>query len=229
MGIKERREREKAELRDKILVAARELFVEEGFDAVTMRKIAERIEYSPTALYLHFETKDEILRVLCDEDFRALAGHFAGIAALPDPIERLRAAGHAYVQFGLQFPNHYRLMFMTPHPRQEAEESAIAKGDPDQDSYAFLKGILAECVELGLFRPELQDVELLAQVVWAAVHGVVSIEIAKCNDDWVDWRPFAVRADFLLDALLNGLLVAPNPSADTEVGRYTTGSPGTEA
>lgn len=206
MGIQERRERERAELKDKILGAARELFVEEGYEAVTMRKIAERIEYSPTALYLHFETKDDILRALCDADFQALAGHFAGIAALPDPIERLRAAGHAYVEFGLAYPNHYRLMFMTPHPHHEGEESAIAKGDPDQDSYAFLKSILADCVEQGLFRPELKDVELLAQVIWAAVHGVVSIEIAKSDDDWVDWRPFAERADFLLDALLNGLL-----------------------
>lgn len=206
MGIQERRERERAELKDKILLAARELFVEEGYEAVTMRKIAERIEYSPTALYLHFETKDEILRALCDADFQALAGHFAAIAAMADPIERLRAAGHAYVEFGLAFPNHYRLMFMTPHPHKEAEGSAIPKGDPDQDSYAFLKGILADCVAQGLFRPELQDVELLAQVIWAAVHGVVSIEIAKCNDDWVEWRPFQERAEFLLDALLNGLL-----------------------
>lgn len=226
MGIKERRERERAELRDKILAAARAMFVEEGYEAVTMRRIAERIEYSPTALYLHFETKDAILQALCDADFQTLAGHFAGIAALADPIERLRAAGHAYVEFGLAFPNHYRLMFMTPHPHQEGEESTIRKGDPDQDSYAFLKSILADCVAAGLFRPDLQDVELLAQVIWAAVHGVVSIEIAKSDDDWVDWRPFTQRAEFLLDALLNGLLARPalTPGSSPASGRGATES-----
>ena len=73
MGIKERREREKAEIREKILDAARDLFVSEGYEAVSMRKIADRIEYSPTAIYLHFKDKEAVMRELCDLDFLALA------------------------------------------------------------------------------------------------------------------------------------------------------------
>src|SRR5262252_3839278 len=108
MGTTERRERERQELRTKILDAARELFASEGYEAVTMRKIAERIEYSPTAIYLCFKDKEAVLREICDADFGALAQRFAAIARLADPRERVMAAGRAYAEFGLTHPNHYR-------------------------------------------------------------------------------------------------------------------------
>src|SRR5689334_7956418 len=99
MGPKDRRTREKEELRDKILDAARELFVGEGYERVTMRKIAERIEYSPTAIYLHFPDKLAVMRALCDRDFLSLAKQFQKIAKEKDPIERLRRVGRAYTAF----------------------------------------------------------------------------------------------------------------------------------
>src|SRR4051812_49342645 len=115
MGSTERREREKLELRTKILDAARELFVSDGYDAVTMRKIAERIEYSPTAIYIHFKDKSALLQELVSEDFGQLAAHFAKLGRIDDPIERLAKCGKAYVEFGIEHPNHYLLMFtMTP-------------------------------------------------------------------------------------------------------------------
>ncbi len=80
MGTVERREREKQELRTRILDAARELFAELGYEAVTMRKIAERIEYSPTAIYFHFKDKDALMRELCEMDFSTLAQQFRTIA-----------------------------------------------------------------------------------------------------------------------------------------------------
>ena len=206
MGIKERREREKAEIREKILDAARELFVSEGYEAVSMRKIAEKIEYSPTAIYLHFKDKEAVMRELCETDFYTLAQEFQEIARIADPVERLTALGVAYARFGLSHPNHYRLMFMTPHPHQQDEEKLIEKGNPEEDAYAFLKSVVAECIEAKRFRPEHQDVELLSQVIWAGIHGVVSLQIAKCNDDWVDWRPAEDRVRLINDALLNGLL-----------------------
>ena len=91
MGIKERREREKAEIREKILDAARELFVSEGYEAVTMRKIADKIEYSPTAIYLHFKDKEAVMRELCDDDFLALAKQLPADRRDRRPVERLRA------------------------------------------------------------------------------------------------------------------------------------------
>jgi AcrR family transcriptional regulator len=206
LGIKERREREKAEIREKILEAARDLFVSEGYEAVSMRKIADRIEYSPTAIYLHFKDKEAVMRELCDVDFLALAHELTEIAGIADPLERLHATGTAYARFALEHPNHYRLMFMTPHPPLGEEERLIRKGNPEEDAYAFLKGIIAEGVAAGRFRPGLDDSELLAQVMWAGVHGVVSLQIAKCNDDWVDWRPEEERIGLMVETLIRGLV-----------------------
>src|SRR5215469_16493619 len=119
MGVKERREREKSETRDKILDAARELFVSHGYEGVSMRKVADKIEYSPTAIYVHFADKQALFRELCHRDFERLAQVFQGTDLPRDPLERLKRIGRTYVEFGRQYPNHYRLMFMTPHPQTE--------------------------------------------------------------------------------------------------------------
>lgn len=207
MGSKERRDRERQEIRIKILDAARELFSEFGYDAVTMRRIAEKIEYSPTAIYLHFKDKETLIRELCDADFMALAKVFPSIGTVVDPIDRLKQSGLAYIQFALTHPNHYRLMFMTLHPRPpfDPSESAIQKGNPEQDAYAFLKSAIAEAMAAGLLRPELQSVELVAQVMWGCVHGLVSLHITKANDPWVDWQPIEVAASVMIDAVMSGL------------------------
>ena len=206
MGTKERRERERAEIREKILEAARELFVKEGYEAVTMRKIAQKIEYSATAIYFHFKDKESVMRELCATDFLTLAKQFTRIAKLADPVERLRATGLAYADFAFEYPNHYRLMFMTPHPHHNEEELAIHRGNPEEDAYAFLKATLMEGIADGRFRPELDDAEMLTQTMWAGMHGVVSLEIAKADDPWVEWRPAPKRARQMVDTLIRGLL-----------------------
>jgi AcrR family transcriptional regulator len=188
-----------------ILDAARELFAAEGYEAVTMRRIADRIEYSPTAIYFHFKDKEALVRELCDADFLTLAHQFHRIAKLGDPLERLRQAGIAYMEFGLEYPNHYRVMFMTPHPAMPADDSAIERGNPEVDAYAFLKSIIADAIAQKKFRKGLTDVELIAQTVWAAVHGTIALHIAKCNDDWVAWRDMKKRMRFTVDLLVEGL------------------------
>jgi AcrR family transcriptional regulator len=206
MGPKERRQRERDDTRTRIMDAARELFVLEGYDGVSMRRIAEKIEYSPTAIYFHFKDKDTLIHELCDADFLTLAEQFRGAAQIEDPLERIKATGLAYAGFGLTYPNHYRLMFMTPHETRAAN-SALDRGNPEQDAYAFLKGIVAEGVAKGLFRAEYGgDVELISQTFWAGVHGVISLEIAKCNDDWIDWTPAQSRIQTMINVLVDGLM-----------------------
>jgi len=206
LGSKERRERERAEIREKILEAARELFVNEGYEAVSMRKIADRIEYSPTAIYLHFKDKETVMRELCEADFLALAHDLIRIAKVADPIERLRQTGLAYVDFALSHPNHYRLMFMTPHPHHKEDEVDIHKGNPEEDAYAFLRDTAAEAIAAGRLRPELADADLVAQTMWAGMHGVVSLQIAKSEDPWLDWRAVADRVSLMNETLIRGLL-----------------------
>jgi AcrR family transcriptional regulator len=165
VGIAERREREKTELRGRILDAARELFMSEGYDRVTMRRIADAIEYSPTAIYLHFEDKDSLVRALCADEFGRL------LAALPsrapsDPVEAIRQLGLAYARFGLSHPNHYRFLFMTDKRQQRVSEEG-------ERAFGLLRAAVARAVEAGRFRRE--DVDATAQVLWASLHGVVAL------------------------------------------------------
>src|SRR5215471_2936289 len=109
MGVRERRARQKRYLRQEILDAASELFVRDGFESVSMRRIADRIEYSPTTIYLYFKDKAELLEQVCTETFSRLRQVLVRIEELPgDPLERLRRGLMAYVKFGLENPHHYR-------------------------------------------------------------------------------------------------------------------------
>jgi len=207
MGVKERREREKSETRDKILDAARELFITEGYEGVSMRKVAEKIEYSPTAIYVHFADKEELFRELCHEDYAQLAKVFQSSMISTDPVERLKQIGAIYVDFGIRYPNHYKFMFMTPVPVHEPDEmDREIMGNPEVDAYAFLKWAVQQALEAGCFREEFTDADLISQTLWASVHGVISLQIAKGSDCWVEWRPIKVRAEMMLDITMRGLV-----------------------
>jgi AcrR family transcriptional regulator len=206
MGPKDRQERERDAMRAKILSAARELFVKEGYDAVSMRQVAKRIEYTPTTLYLYFEDKEAIFRALCDADFLTLRSVFDQIAEIKDPVERLREIGRAYVAFALKNPNHYRFMFMTPPPFGDVKSKTIERGNPDQDVYAFVLSAAADAIAAGKLRAEFNDPELVTQILWAAVHGLVALRLTHANDAWVEWRSETATTEALIDATLRGLL-----------------------
>jgi AcrR family transcriptional regulator len=211
MGTRERREREKSETRDKIVDAARELFVSEGYEGVSMRRVAEKIEYSPTAIYLHFADKEELFRELCHRDYARLAEVFQSSVMSSDPIERLKQIGAIYIDFGTHHPNHYKFMFMTPHPRHEFDDQdREMHGNPEKDAYAFLKWAVQQAIDAGRFRADVRDAEAVSQTLWAAVHGVISLEIAKGCDAWVQWRPMRDRAEMVLDVMLRGLVHDPS-------------------
>jgi AcrR family transcriptional regulator len=203
MGSNERRERVRTELKAQILDAARELFVSEGYEAVTLRKIAEKIEYSATAVYMHFKDKQALLAELVANDFRAFGQELAKLERVEDPLERLRRMGTAYVRFALEHPNHYRLMFMTPPPRGEVP--AEAPGGPGLAAYEGLRKTVVEAVAKKRLRPELSDVESLTQACWASVHGIASLAIAKGSDPAIDWRPTEKTARLLNEALIRGI------------------------
>ncbi|NYH19565.1 AcrR family transcriptional regulator [Paraburkholderia bryophila] len=112
MGIAERKNRQKQALRERILDASRRIVMREGFAALSMRKIADAIEYSPATLYLHFASRDEIAQALCEEGYAQLLATFEPHARIADPAERLKALGRAYIAFGVEHPQTYRLIFM---------------------------------------------------------------------------------------------------------------------
>jgi AcrR family transcriptional regulator len=206
MGSRERRERERADTRNRILDAAREMFVNAGYEATTMRSIADRIEYTPTAIYHHFENKEALLGELCAEDFRGLARMFQRIGRVTDPVDRLHRIGEVYVDFGLRNPMHYRFMFMTPRPPVTGETRDMMRNDPSEDAYAFLRQTCADAIAGGHIREQYQDADQLAQMLWAGCHGIVSLHIAKGHDDWVDWRDVRHTATEIRQAMMRGVL-----------------------
>ena len=205
MGVKERRERERTEVREKILDAALEFFAAEGVEGVTMRALADAIEYSPPVIYSHFRDKSALIRELCFSAMRSLAGRFATIGRIDDPIERLRRTGRAYVDFALENPSHFRFMFLTAHALPPDEQDERLKGDPQQDAYAFLKLTIEDGLAAGRFRPEFTDAEELTQLCWASAHGIVGLYNVKQGDRWIEWRDPRQSAYRLIDATIAGL------------------------
>ncbi|WCJ58979.1 TetR/AcrR family transcriptional regulator [Fontisphaera persica] len=203
------RERRRVALREQILEAARDLFVSRGYEAVTMRELADRIGYTATALYYHFPDKASLLHELCRRDFLALQSFFQKLAQVKDPVERLRQAGLAYVRFGLEHPQHYRFMFMTPYPEPAPHEVDIAQGDPSQDSYAFLRQAVEEAIQAGRFLPQYRDAEQVAQMLWAAMHGLVALHLSCRDSRWLSWRPTRRTAELMAETMLRGMLREP--------------------
>lgn len=207
--IKSQHDREK--LRTSILDAARTLFVERGIDAVSMREIAKKINYSATTLYHHFADKEALLQAVCDEDFLKLASGMHQVMQLPDLIARIQALGKGYAMFALQHPNHYRLMFMTPRAPCNPDITSIQQGNTEQDAYAQLKLVVQDAFDAGLFRPEIADAELIAQTIWAGIHGVCSLQIALGQEEWIQWADIQARLQLMQNTMLHGLL--KNPAA----------------
>jgi AcrR family transcriptional regulator len=212
MGTKERREREREELRTKILDAARELFAREGYEAVSMRRIADAIEYSPTAIYVHFQDKAALMRELCRIDFGKMNAANADALQIPDPIERMRQLGLHYIRFAVTRPNHFRLMFMTKPAAEivlsEQERKEEGHGDPNKDGYALLRVTVEQAIAEGRLLPELTDANVVTQLLWAGVHGVASLHITQPDDDraWCPWLGADKLGREMIDLIVRGIL-----------------------
>jgi len=206
MPPKVKTEQEKQQLKTLIIDAARELFVTKGVEAVSMREIAKRIGYSATSIYSHFSDKEALLRAICDTDFLALASTLKSIMQIVNPVERMVELGRGYANFALQHPNHYRLMFMTPHAPCKIEDSKVIRNNAEQDAYMQLKTVVAAVHEAGEFRKELTDVDLIAQTIWASVHGVCALQITMGQDEWFSWSGISARLTLMEDVMMRGLI-----------------------
>jgi AcrR family transcriptional regulator len=174
-----RRQQRKAELRRAIIKAAETLFLEHGYEHFSLRQVAETIGYSPTTIYLHFADKDELLFTVVLEGFRRFADMLkAGYDSAEHPKDKLTAIGRAYLEFGLTYPVHYRLMFMQ---RGEFLTRALPAGYADDcdapiESFAVLTQTLEECQQAGILRPG--EVMNYANLVWMTIHGIVALTIS---------------------------------------------------
>lgn len=210
MAPNDRRERERLALRARIMKTARRLFAEKGYDAVTMRMIADTIEYSPRTIYLHFEDKEDLIWKLCMEDFETFGKGMSQLLAIKDPVDRLRQLGLAYAGYARTNPHHYRLMFMTRAPLSDAPHEPYAfKGNPESDAYELLVVCMSEAIAQGRLRKQFQDPHLVAQITWAAIHGVIALELTYRGEDFIPWVPLEKRVTGVLDMIELGLLEQP--------------------
>ena len=205
-----RRNPDRERTRGKILAAARELIVTEGYEAVSMRKIAAEVEYTAMALYRHFADKESLLRALCLEDFRTLRHAMDAIVGDPDPVARLGRMGLAYVDFAVTYPHQYRLLFMTPLPREAHVETVVAE-HPEVDCYAWLRDTVREAVAAGRFRPGLDDADVISQTFWAGLHGIVSLQIVMRHAPAIPWRPLRATAEAVIASLFDGMIEPTRP------------------
>jgi len=203
MGSKQRREREKEALRQEILDAARELFVQEGYENVSMRRIAEKIEYSPTTIYLYFDDKVSLLYAICEETFARLAKRMETIAKdAGDPVRALKKGCRAYVDFGLKYPNHYKVTFINhpEHPRDDKRH--LKEQSMGMRAYGNLRAAVEACIKAKKFRET--NVDAVTQMVWAGGHGVTSLLITMPGFPWVKKNELI---DLMIDTLVDGLMV----------------------
>lgn len=158
------------------LDAARELFREEDYQSVTLRKIAEKIGCSPTAIYLHYKDKHALVLHLIVEGFQLLSNYIAENSLLDDPVESLRKSSLAYIRFGLEQPHYYRLMFQL----QDPELRKLCWENSDQVSGGCF-GVLLEKIarirasgRLALPHDDL----MIAHILWSGLHGAVCLGLS---------------------------------------------------
>jgi AcrR family transcriptional regulator len=177
MGIKERQGREREAIRRSILDAARDLFVRDGYQNVSIRKIAERIEYSPAAIYGYFPSKDDIFFALAEEGFRLLYGDRATDTALDSlpPLERIRAIFLRLYEYSRQHPQYFALMFVdrsVPRISREYERFAFAR-----EIKEHLLAQVRACISAGVFQADLRP-EVALRLLTMGILGVAVMRLS---------------------------------------------------
>jgi len=202
-----RRLRQREAARRAILDATEELLVAEGYEAFSMRRLAERCGYTAPTIYHHFGDKRGLLDALLEERFRLLVAWIRQVPAGDDALATLRAQLAAFVRFGLDNPAHYQLLTAhrpgdTSPPPQSAEES---------------RGLIELTLErlAGERRLLVDDIEEAVQCIWVMLHGLISMRIHRPDYAWT-----RQHVDVSLEILLRGLVApTPLPASAREVSR----------
>lgn len=174
MGIVERKEREREEMRQLILDGAQKLFLANGFEKVSIRSIADEIEYSPATIYLYFKDKNELLFGLHQRGFIKMIGEFLPLQLLTDPFEKLVEMGRSYIRFAVENPELFDLMFIMNAPMETLEKEDWVEGD---QAFGLLMSVVQECMDVGVFQKH--DVQSTAMMIWSGIHGYTALFLRK--------------------------------------------------
>ncbi|WP_213780853.1 TetR/AcrR family transcriptional regulator [Caballeronia sp. dw_276] len=185
-------------LRSHILDAARSIVVRQGFDALSMRKLADVVGYSPASLYLHFSGRDAIAHALGAEGHAGLLAALHSYDSTLDAVERVKSMAHAYVEFGRAHPEVYRLIYMQNAAYSEAIfNDASASGETALSVFAHALDVIG---------PAPGPAPLSAETLWAALHGIVSLSLTASK--YLS-APADVLIDSTLDLCLSGVKKKP--------------------
>jgi AcrR family transcriptional regulator len=186
--------------RAEILQAAERIFVAEGYEGATIRKIADEVGVSSTALYMHFQDKSCILLEICEATIRLLLERNRELAAKPlDPVVRVRMMLEAYMRWGLAHPNAYQLVYTQQRPLGLWPDDTV---DLSTECYNVFAGVVREIAAIGRLRAGTAD--SAAQSLWMSCHGVVALLCARPGFAWADTEELI---QVTLDGVMNGLIV----------------------
>ena len=198
--------------REEILQAAKELFLEQGYESTTIRRIADRVGVSAPALYLYFQDKEQMMLALCDQTFAVLIKSIAEIeSTVMDSRERIRRFGEAYLNFGLAHPDEYKLIFLGTNIPESIRKLGhrMPTDDPTRPGiggalvFQRLVAMLVEAKEGGLKLNYPPDT--CAELCWMGIHGVVAALILKPDFPWSNRELLGTG---MLDIVLNGVIAA---------------------
>lgn len=175
MGITERKQRERTQMKQAILKTATDMYLKQGFENLSIRAIANRMEYSVGTMYLYYKSKAELTNALMEEGYKKLIEAFATITPDLRPLYHLRQIMHKYLEFAFRNPEYYELMFIMTKP------SGISMEEKDWQSglasFDVLKNCVAKCIGEHLIKYE--DNRIASLHIWSFLHGLASLYLKK--------------------------------------------------
>jgi AcrR family transcriptional regulator len=171
MSVSQRRVQEKIEMRQLIVDAAIKMYIDEGYEKLTLRGIAQRIDYSSTTIYLYFKDKHELFHAMHEWAFKQLLMEFDTLSGIKNPVERLKGISSVFINFAFKNPKLYDLMFILNEPM--CAEANFEDWKCGQAAYQFLVDTLSECLEQNLIVSD--NVQALAFMFWSSTHGMISL------------------------------------------------------
>jgi len=204
MNAEKRRALHREKLRAEILDAARTIFVKDGYEGFSMRKLADKVEYSPAAIYLHFENKKRLFDILVEQSFAHL--HEALETLLQeraeDPVRQLKRGLRLYVEWGMRHPNEYSIAFLIRKPSKQKYQT--------HQAFEVARSLVKLC--LNGSRAGGREVELSTQALWAATHGITSLLVQIPSFPWAS-------KDRLIDQVIDSAVCGVVGQRQTPKGR----------
>lgn len=197
-SLRARRQRQRGELRGEVLATARAIIASEGVEGLSMRKLAQRLDCAPMSLYSYVRDKHDLLLALAHESFDALARRLAAERA-GSPLQALRKLYLAYARFGLDKPDDYRTLFMTPEAQPASERKEPSEIYADNPAFAISLDRVSACVRAGLIEG---DAHAVSAMLWTTVHGAVAAILMFPAFPFGDPDTYVARVvDLAIDAL----------------------------